>query len=71
AREPAVRPPDGAAPPRSRREVRRTVRAVWARVLAVPESSFGDGDRFAELGGTSLKAMEVLAALEDALGLPL
>ncbi|MFJ9663539.1 amino acid adenylation domain-containing protein [Streptomyces sp. NPDC101219] len=71
AREPAVRTPEGTAPPRSRREVRRTVRDAWARVLAVPEPSFGDRDRFAELGGTSLKAMEVLAALEDALGVPL
>ncbi|MBD9735845.1 non-ribosomal peptide synthetase, partial [Streptomyces sp. H28] len=71
SREPAVRTPDGTAPPRSRREVRRTVREVWARVLAVPEASFGDRDRFAELGGTSLKAMEVLAALEETLGVAL
>ncbi|MEV8595974.1 amino acid adenylation domain-containing protein [Streptomyces sp. NPDC052012] len=58
----------GGRPPRSRRELRRLVREVWARVLGVPEVSFGDRDRFAELGGGSVKAMEVLAELERALG---
>ncbi|MEU9351391.1 amino acid adenylation domain-containing protein [Streptomyces griseoloalbus] len=57
--------------PRSRAEVRRVVREVWAKVLEVPEPSFGDRDRFAELGGGSLKAMEALAALESALGVAL
>jgi len=50
--------------------VRHVVREVWAAVLGLPEASFGDRDRFAELGGTSLRAMEALAALElRALGL--
>ncbi|GAA2562024.1 MULTISPECIES: non-ribosomal peptide synthetase/type I polyketide synthase [Streptomyces] len=61
----------GASVPRSRAEVRRVVREVWAGVLALPEASFGDRDRFAELGGSSLKAMEALAALEGALGVTL
>ncbi|WP_326732335.1 non-ribosomal peptide synthetase/type I polyketide synthase [Streptomyces phaeochromogenes] len=55
------------APPRSRADVRQLVRDVWVRVLARPEASFTDRDRFTDLGGTSLKAMEVLAELEHAL----
>ncbi|MFF9205351.1 amino acid adenylation domain-containing protein [Streptomyces sp. NPDC014986] len=66
------RPAGGPAPvPRSRARVRRAVREVWARVLEVPEPSFGDRDRFADLGGGSLKAMEVLAGLERALDVTL
>ncbi|WP_320779935.1 non-ribosomal peptide synthetase/type I polyketide synthase [Streptomyces sp. CRN 30] len=57
--------------PRSRSEVRQVVRGVWARVLGLPEASFGDGQRFSGLGGTSLKAMEVLAELEQALDITL
>ncbi len=59
------------AVPRSRGDVRRVVRDVWAAVLGVPGASFGDRERFAELGGTSLRAMEALAALERSLGVPL
>ncbi|MFI2511136.1 amino acid adenylation domain-containing protein [Streptomyces sp. NPDC018972] len=70
-REP-LRPSGGPAPaPRSRAQVRRVVREVWAEVLGVPEPSFGDRDRFAELGGGSLKAMEALAGLERALDVTL
>ncbi|OSP25408.1 hypothetical protein B7767_42190, partial [Streptomyces sp. 13-12-16] len=43
--------------------MRGVVREVWAKVLGIPEPSFGDRDRFAELGGGSLKAMEALAEL--------
>ncbi|GGQ06476.1 hypothetical protein GCM10010266_32450 [Streptomyces griseomycini] len=64
-------PGAGASAPRSRAEVRRVVREVWAGVLGLPEASFGDRDRFAELGGGSLKAMEALAGLERALGVTL
>ncbi|MGY0065457.1 amino acid adenylation domain-containing protein [Streptomyces sp. QTS137] len=59
------------AVPRSRGDVRRVVRDVWAAVLGMPGASFGDRERFAELGGTSLRAMEALAALERSLGVPL
>ncbi|MFF0107324.1 amino acid adenylation domain-containing protein [Streptomyces hirsutus] len=59
------------AVPRSRGDVRRVVREAWAAVLGLPEASFGDRDRFAELGGTSLRAMEALAALERSLGVSL
>ncbi|MFI1422148.1 amino acid adenylation domain-containing protein [Streptomyces sp. NPDC020731] len=66
------RPSGEPAPvPRSRAEVRGVVREVWAKVLGIPEPSFGDRDRFAELGGGSLKAMEALAELERALDVPL
>ncbi|MGI3199594.1 beta-ketoacyl synthase N-terminal-like domain-containing protein [Streptomyces sp. GLT-R25] len=63
--------PPSSAPPRSRADVRQLVRDVWTRVLARPEASFTDRDRFIDLGGTSLKAMEVLAELEHALDVTL
>lgn len=63
--------PPSSAPPRSRADVRQLVRDVWTRVLARPETSFTDRDRFTDLGGTSLKAMEVLAELEHALDVTL
>ncbi|MFI2376278.1 amino acid adenylation domain-containing protein [Streptomyces sp. NPDC018964] len=62
---------DPAPVPRSRAQVRGVVREVWAKVLGIPEPSFGDRDRFAELGGGSLKAMEALAELERALDVTL
>ncbi|MFE9923766.1 amino acid adenylation domain-containing protein [Streptomyces sp. NPDC005774] len=62
---------DRRAVPRSRGDVRRVVREVWAAVLGLSEASFGDRDRFAELGGTSLRAMEALASLERSLGVSL
>ena len=71
---PGPRQPDAvrrSAPPRSRADVRQLVRDVWTRVLARPGASFTDRDRFADLGGTSLKAMEVLAELEHALDVAL
>ncbi|MFF3897133.1 amino acid adenylation domain-containing protein [Streptomyces sp. NPDC001812] len=72
---PVERPrPSSAGPgtvPRSRGEVRRAVREAWAGVLGLPQASFGDRERFAELGGTSIRAMEVLAGLERSLGVAL
>ncbi|MBW5423251.1 AMP-binding protein, partial [Streptomyces sp. BG9H] len=53
------------AVPLAHGDVRQAVREVWAQVLALPPASFTDQDRFVELGGTSLKAMEVLAELEQ------
>ncbi|MGW6459755.1 beta-ketoacyl synthase N-terminal-like domain-containing protein [Streptomyces sp. NPDC055078] len=64
-----VDPPRSAprpAAPRSRAETERAVREVWARVLGLPAGAIGAHEPFGALGGTSLKAMEVLAALEDA-----
>lgn len=64
--------PKGPRPvPRHRGDVRQTVRDAWARVLGLSEASFGDRDRFADLGGTSLKAMETLAELEQVLEITL
>ncbi|MER6157838.1 amino acid adenylation domain-containing protein [Streptomyces sp. NPDC001868] len=54
--------------PRSLREVQEGVRGVWARVLGVPVAEVGVRERFFDLGGSSLKAMAVLAGLEDVLG---
>ncbi|MFH9554219.1 beta-ketoacyl synthase N-terminal-like domain-containing protein [Streptomyces sp. NPDC017435] len=51
--------------PRSLSEVREWVRGLWARVLELPVSEVGLQDRFFDLGGSSLKAMAVLAGLED------
>ncbi|MFD8467966.1 amino acid adenylation domain-containing protein [Streptomyces cyaneofuscatus] len=57
--------------PRSRAEAEQAVREVWARVLGRAVESIGLHEPFGSLGGTSLKAMEVLVALEDAFGLTL
>ncbi|MEU0381097.1 amino acid adenylation domain-containing protein [Streptomyces cyaneofuscatus] len=67
-------PPLSAVPavaPRSRDEAEQAVREVWARVLGRAVESIGLHEPFGSLGGTSLKAMEVLVALEDAFGLTL
>ncbi|MFE3379320.1 amino acid adenylation domain-containing protein [Streptomyces anulatus] len=57
--------------PRARAATVEVVRQVWARVLARPADSIGADAPFGSLGGTSLKAMEVLAALEEAFGVTL
>ncbi|WP_143672494.1 type I polyketide synthase, partial [Streptomyces sp. rh206] len=67
--QPAAEPPKKA--PRSRAATVEVVREVWARVLARPADSIGADAPFGSLGGTSLKAMEVLAALEEAFGVTL
>ncbi|GIJ26431.1 hypothetical protein Vqi01_15930 [Micromonospora qiuiae] len=67
----AVSLPRPPAAGRSRRELEEVVREVWARVLERPPATIGPDDRFLAIGGSSLKAMEVLAGLEDALGTPL
>ncbi|MEU6019825.1 amino acid adenylation domain-containing protein [Micromonospora sp. NPDC047134] len=53
---------------RSGPQLEALVREVWARVLGRPPATIGPHDRFLAIGGSSLKAMEVLAGLEDALG---
>ncbi|WP_439081535.1 amino acid adenylation domain-containing protein [Streptomyces sp. WL006] len=60
-----------AAAPRGRAETVEAVRGAWARVLDRPAESIGEHEPFGSLGGTSLKAMEVLVALEDAFGVTL
>ncbi|WP_062436441.1 hybrid non-ribosomal peptide synthetase/type I polyketide synthase [Herbidospora daliensis] len=55
--------------PRSRSDVEAAVTAIWADVLGVAE--VGPHDRFAALGGSSLTAMQVLAAVEDRFGVTL
>ncbi len=57
--------------PGGRAEAVEAVRGVWARVLDRPAESIGAHEPFGSLGGTSLKAMEVLVALEDAFGVTL
>ncbi|MEU2074854.1 amino acid adenylation domain-containing protein [Streptomyces sp. NPDC013489] len=66
---PALLPP--AAAPLSRPDVETVVRGLWARALGLPGSAIGLDDDFRALGGSSLKAMEVLAGLEDAFGVVL
>ncbi|MFJ9637464.1 amino acid adenylation domain-containing protein [Streptomyces sp. NPDC101178] len=63
--------PARAGAPRSRGEAEQLVREVWARVLGRAVESIGLHEAFGSLGGTSLKAMEVLVALEDTFGLTL
>ncbi|MFB6526588.1 amino acid adenylation domain-containing protein [Streptomyces sp. NPDC056399] len=65
----AALPP--AAAPLSRPDVEAVVRGLWARALGLPGSAIGLDDDFRALGGSSLKAMEVLAGLEDAFGVVL
>ncbi|CAM5620089.1 Peptide synthetase OS=Streptomyces viridochromogenes OX=1938 GN=ACM01_26125 PE=3 SV=1 [Streptomyces viridochromogenes] len=59
------------AVPASRREAEETVRRIWARVLDLTPGHIGPQDGFFALGGSSVKAMEVLAALEEAFRVPL
>jgi len=63
--------PVPAQAPRSRAEAEQVVREVWARVLGLPARAIGRHEPFGSLGGTSLRAMEVLVALEDAFGVTL
>ncbi|OXS34485.1 hybrid non-ribosomal peptide synthetase/type I polyketide synthase [Streptomyces sp. XY006] len=65
------RAPGGAGVPRSRAAIEQVVREVWAEVLGTDGGRIDPHASFRTLGGTSLKAMEVLAALEDAFGTPL
>ncbi|MER8224279.1 amino acid adenylation domain-containing protein [Streptomyces sp. NPDC094143] len=65
------RVPRVAGVPRSRAATEQVVREVWAEVLGTDGSRIDAHASFRALGGTSLKAMEVLAALEDAFGTPL
>ncbi|MFD5567433.1 amino acid adenylation domain-containing protein [Streptomyces cadmiisoli] len=57
------------AVPRSRRDVQDGVLGIWARVLDLPPERIGPDDRFFDLGGSSLKAMAVLAEIEDTFSL--
>ncbi|MFE6176877.1 amino acid adenylation domain-containing protein [Streptomyces sp. NPDC056464] len=57
--------PHRAGPPRSRRDVEEAVRAIWAQVLELSTADIDRDDRFFALGGSSLKAMAVLAEIED------
>ena len=41
--------------------------AAWANVLGIPEEQIGRRDRFFDLGGTSLSALQLLIALDRAL----
>ncbi|MEV4947345.1 amino acid adenylation domain-containing protein [Streptomyces sp. NPDC053755] len=68
---PAGRETGGRGVPRSRAAVERAVREVWAGVLGLPAERIGTRTSFRALGGTSLKAMEVLVTLEDVFGVPL
>ncbi|KQX30381.1 non-ribosomal peptide synthetase [Streptomyces sp. Root1295] len=69
AAQPAAEPLTKA--PWARAATVEVVREVWARVLARPADSIGADAPFGSLGGTSLKAMEVLAELEEAFGVTL
>ncbi|MEU6957071.1 amino acid adenylation domain-containing protein [Streptomyces sp. NPDC045714] len=70
-RGPVEASPPATKAPRARAETVDAVREAWARVLGRPADSIGAHEPFGSLGGTSLKAMEVLVALEDAFGVTL
>ncbi|MFJ2055987.1 amino acid adenylation domain-containing protein [Streptomyces sp. NPDC087908] len=63
--------PSPPAAPLSRPAVEAVVRDIWVRALGLPGHAIGLDDDFRALGGSSLKAMEVLAGLEDEFGLTL
>ncbi|MFD4322548.1 amino acid adenylation domain-containing protein, partial [Streptomyces sp. NPDC058548] len=63
--------PSAAAAPLSRPDVEAVVHGIWARALGLPGMAIGLDEDFRALGGSSLKAMEVLAGLEDAFGVVL
>ncbi|MFG2555972.1 amino acid adenylation domain-containing protein [Streptomyces sp. NPDC048581] len=52
--------------PRSRHDVEEVVRGIWAQTLDLAPADIARDDRFFALGGSSLKAMAVLAGIEDA-----
>ncbi|MDO0917705.1 amino acid adenylation domain-containing protein [Streptomyces sp. DT2A-34] len=54
------------AVPRSRHDVEDVVRGIWARTLDLAPAAIDRDERFFALGGSSLKAMAVLAEIEDA-----
>ncbi|WP_406208614.1 amino acid adenylation domain-containing protein [Streptomyces sp. NBC_01017] len=60
------RGPQNGAVPRSRRDVEDVIRGIWARTLELSPAAIDRNDRFFALGGSSLKAMAVLAGIEDA-----
>ncbi|MFJ8632247.1 amino acid adenylation domain-containing protein [Streptomyces sp. NPDC093568] len=55
-----------ASPPRSRSDVEDVVRGIWAQALDLAPSDIDRDAPFFALGGSSLKAMAVLAGIEDA-----
>lgn len=52
--------------PRSRSDVEEAIREIWAGELDLSPAAIDRDDRFFALGGSSLKAMAVLAGIEDA-----
>jgi amino acid adenylation domain-containing protein len=52
--------------PAPRRGVERTIVDIWARVLGRPAADIGLHEKFMAIGGSSLRAMEVLVAVEEA-----
>ncbi|MFI6106654.1 amino acid adenylation domain-containing protein [Streptomyces sp. NPDC051310] len=59
---------DAPGAPRTRGEVEEAVLCIWARTLELPVDAIGPHDRFFALGGSSLKAMAVVAAVEETFG---
>ncbi|WP_031079663.1 type I polyketide synthase, partial [Streptomyces sp. NRRL S-118] len=59
---------DAPGAPRSRGAVEEAVLRIWARTLELPADAIGPHDRFFALGGSSLKAMAVVVAVEETFG---
>lgn len=57
--------------PRKIGEYTNSIREIWAKVLERPVETISDNQPFMSLGGTSIKAVQVLGALEEELSLPL
>lgn len=52
-------------------ELKLLIRHFWSAVLGISEKAIGDHDPFYSLGGTSIKAIEVLARAEEAIDCPI
>jgi len=50
-------------------ETEQWLAGAWADVLGIPKEQIGRGDRFFDLGGTSLAALKLVIALERSLSL--
>lgn len=52
-------------------ELKLLIRHWWSEVLGISQKAIGDHDPFFSLGGTSIKAIEVLALAEDTVDCPI
>ncbi len=52
-------------------ELKLIIRHLWSEVLGISQKAIGDHDPFFSLGGTSIKAIEVISLAEDTIDCPI